>query len=319
MKDIQAEKSGFPVIPISKVGIRNIELPIWIKNHEGDFISAIANVSSYCDLVEDVKGINMSRIPRTIFDVFKPSKKKLVTELASDVVHRLKFAHEAEDIFFKAKFKYPLYQTSPMTELPSPEIINVTIETSLIDGVERNYLTVEMVGMSLCPCSKEMSMLKNNLTEEEATAIYYSNLPDSLMEKINAAGFGAHNQKSYVNVKVEIKRDKYFDLEELVQLINTSVSAKVFSVLKRPDEKYVTEMSYMGKYIDEDMNLCDVPEANSGPKFVEDIARQVAENLNENHLGKSIQDYVIVVRNEESIHSNEIEAVAVLNAGRNLR
>lgn len=319
MKDIQAEKSGFPTIPIGKVGIKNIELPVWIKNHDGEFISTIANISSYCDLIEDVKGINMSRIPRTIFDVFKPSNKELITDLSEKVVHALQFAHETSDVYFKARFKYPFYQKSPMTDLPSPEVVNVVVETVLKNKEVKRYLTVEMVGMSLCPCSKEMSLLMNNLTAEETFALADAGLPLSLKEKLDEAGFGAHNQKSYVNVKIEMIG--HFNIEELIKIINTSVSTKVFSVIKRPDEKFVTEMSYMGGYIDENKKLVkvDLPGLHPGPKFVEDIARQLAEEINKNYLDRSIKDYAIVIRNQESIHSNEIEAVAVLTAGRDLK
>ena len=316
-RDVQADKEGFPKIPIEKVGIKNIELPVWVKQHNGEYLSTIANISSYCDLIEENKGINMSRIPRTIFEVFEPSNRKLITELASDVVHELQFAHETANVYFKARFKYPFFQQSPATNLPSPEVVNVEVETTLQRKELKRYLTVEMVGMSLCPCSKDMSMLMNNLTDAESDSLLEAGLPTTLYKKLHEAGFGAHNQKSFVNVKIEM--DKFFDIEDLISIITHAVSAEVFSVLKRPDEKYVTEMSYMGGYIDSNKELIKVDEANAGPKFVEDIARQVADSINHSHLDKGILDYAIVVRNQESIHSNDIEAVAVLTAGRDLK
>ncbi len=318
MKDIQAMKTGFPVMPISKVGIKNIELPIWITVHGGNWISTIANISSYCDLVEDVRGINMSRIPRTIFSTCKAENKKLITNLSEEVVRELQKAHDTNDVYFKARFKYPYAEKSPVTNLESPEVVNVTVETTLKGDILREYITIEMVGMSLCPCSKEMSMLKNNLTEEEIAYFATSDMPESLREKINEAGFGAHNQKSNISLKVEIDREGFCNIEDLIDLVNISVSAKTFSVLKRPDEKYVTEMSYMNGYINEDKVLLKNLDPQYGPKFVEDIARQLSKNINETMLDASIKDYVICVVNKESIHSNNIEAVAVLSAGREL-
>jgi len=316
-RDVQADKEGFPKIAIEKVGVRNIELPVWVRNRDGDFLSTIANVSSYCDLVEENKGINMSRITRTIFEVFDPENKELVTLLSSKVVKALQFAHETSDVYFKARFKYPFYHLSPETNLPSPGVVNVVIETTLHGKEMKKYLTVEMVGMSLCPCSKDMSLLMNNLNEEESACLNVAVLPTSLRNKLNEAGFGAHNQKSFVEVKVEMKN--FFNIDSLIDIIRQSVSAEVFSVLKRPDEKFVTEMSYMGGYIDADKNLIKATQANAGPKFVEDIARQVAETINETYLDKQVIDYSIVVRNQESIHSNDIETVAVLTAGRSLK
>lgn len=312
-KDVQASTEGFKKIAINKVGVRNIEIPVWVLDHDSDYISSIANVSSYCDLVESVKGIHMSRILRTINEVFLPERKEIITSLATEVVMKLREAQGAEEAFFKAKFKYPLYQHSPSTNLSSPEIINVTIETVANSQGQRKFMTVELVGMSLCPCSKEMSLLRNNITEEEFQEL--AKLPIDLQTKVFSAGFGAHNQKSFVKVTVELS-DEFINIEDIVDIINNSVSARTFSVLKRPDEKYVTEVSYLGGYYDENFKFCEVK--GTGPKFVEDIVRDVANILN-GELDKRIKDYVVVVRNQESIHSNDIEAVAILNAGRYLK
>jgi len=315
---------GFPKIPISKVGIRNIELPIKVYTKDSvasRSFSTIATISSYCDLVEGVKGINMSRISRTIFDIFK-EPRGFILDMAEECVYALQKAHDTDDIYLKVKFKYPFIHNSPISkDLKSPEIVDVEIETTLVNNILKKYLTVDVVGMSLCPCSKEMSLLINNLTEEERTLfdVWDSNADDlwptmkSLVSKLKKAGFGAHNQKSFVKIKVEV-RDDIVWIEDLVNLVYRCTSAPTFSVLKRPDEKWVTEVSYMGGYYDDNKQFVEVPDA--GPKFVEDISRQCAEKLNEMC---AVKDYVVVVRNQESIHSGDIEAVAVLSAGKELR
>lgn len=316
MIDVQATTEGFPTIAINKVGVRNIELPITLFRDRGTKpYQTTALVSSYCDLVEDIKGINMSRIPRTIFEVFSKQIRP-ITYTSEEAAHALQRAHDTDHIYIKTKFKFPYYQKSPSTELDSPEIVDVETETTLNEGVLKTFITVDMAGMSLCPCSKEMSLLKNNLTAEETELMEYvrQTLP-TLYDKVSKAGFGAHNQKSFVKLTVEV--DGYIDIECLIEAINQSVSSRTYSILKRPDEKYVTEVSYMGAYINEDGCMIDVE--GTGPKFVEDIARQLADNLNKNYLDQSIKDYVIVVRNEESIHSSGIEACAVLSAGRGLK
>lgn len=322
MKDIQASQDGFPKIAIDKVGVRNIELPVTIhKPYSDETFSTVAVMSSYCDLVEDLKGINMSRISRTLVPIFT-REKGFVTDLSKKAVQELQAAHGTDNIYLKLKFKYTWDSASPQTEIESPEVANVEIETHLSGKELKQYLTVETVGMSLCPCSKEMSLLINNLNEGEKKIFdgWKKNADDkwpamqSIVKKLERAGFGAHNQKSYVKVTVELK-DNHLYIEDVVDLINTCVSAPTFSILKRPDEKYVTEVSYMSGYINEDKELIELE--GYGPKFVEDIVRQVGDKLNF-ILDYKIQDYVIVVRNEESIHSQDIEAVAVLNAGRSL-
>lgn len=326
LPDMQKCTDGFPRIPINKVGVRNIEclISLYAKD-ENTVFTSMATISSYCDLVEGVKGINMSRIARSIFDTFK-NTTGYVTDISEACAVRLQEAHGTNDAYLKIKFKYPIQSRAPLTpSLEAPEIIDVTIETHLKENVLRQYLTVEMVAMSLCPCSKEMSLLVNNLDDEERVLFqklrhdgdYYWPTMQSLMDKIERAGFGAHNQKSRIKITVELLPKKIVWIEDLVRLINNSASAPVFSVLKRPDEKYVTEVSYMGGYYDSDYKWVEV--ANAGPKFVEDIARQAADQLNPLMSSGRIEDYVIVVSNQESIHSNNIEAVAVLSAGKNLK
>jgi len=323
LRDIQAGTEGFPKIAIDKVGVRNIELPVTIHRPNTDeTFSTVAIMSSYCDLVEDLKGINMSRISRTLVPIFT-KEKGFVTDLSRKAVNELAAAHDTDNVYLKLKFKYTWDSASPQTEIDSPEIANVEIETHLSGRETKQYMTVETVGMSLCPCSKEMSLFVNNLNEGEKKIFdgWKKNGNDlwpamkSLVKKLEMAGFGAHNQKSYVKATVELKEGELLYIEDLVDLINACVSAQTYSILKRPDEKYVTEVSYMSGYIDEQKNLVELD--GYGPKFVEDIVRQVADKLN-TIMDKTIKDYVVVVRNEESIHSQDIEAVAVLNAGRSL-
>lgn len=313
-RDIQACADGFPKIAINKVGVRNIELPINLVRPNGESFYTQGVVSSYCDLVENLKGINMSRIPRTISPVFT-EKDTYITEKSAKAAFLLQKAHGTNHIYLKVKFKYSWKSLSPTTEIDSYETANVEIETKLNDGIMRQYLTVETVGMSLCPCSKEMSMLWNNFTSDESDALLEAGLPASVYQKLHKAGFGAHNQKSFVKVTVELGEDIVW-IEDIVNIINTCVSSPTYSILKRPDEKYVTEVSYMSGYFNDKKEFVEV--SGYGPKFVEDIARQVAEKLDTRLMGEWISDYVVVVRNQESIHSNDIEAVAVLSAGKDL-
>jgi GTP cyclohydrolase I len=318
LPDVQQSVNGFPKLALYKVGVRNIKIPFRVKQKgTNEQFTTIATVSSYCSLSENIKGINMSRISRTISDVL--SKNEWGFDNLNEFVTELQKAHDTNNIWIKAKFDYIYKTLTPITKIPSFEPLQITFESLLKDGVIKNYISIETVEMSLCPCSKEMSLLVNNLTEDEQKELEYWAAETnslSLYDKITKAGFGAHNQKSIINVKVEINRfqNEIIWIEDLVEIIQKSVSSPTWSTLKRPDEKYVTEVSYMGSYIDENGKFVEV---GGGPKFVEDIGREIAEKLN-NELDRRILDYCVVVNNQESIHSDNIVATSVVTANRSL-
>ena len=161
-------------------------------------------------------------------------------------------------------------------------------------------------------------MLKNNLTLEEQDWLKNADIPLSLRDKLSLSGFGAHNQRSEIQTTIELLHDdvKEIWIEDVVDMIRAASSCPTKSVLKRPDEKYVTEVSYMGGYFDD--QGCFNKVENAGAKFVEDISRDLAKQLDV-QLDKTIADYVIVVNNQESIHSQSIMATSILTAGRRLK
>jgi GTP cyclohydrolase IB len=312
LPDVQQNKSGFKKKAIQKVGVRNIKIPFRVATKQREVLNTIATISSYCNLVEGVKGINMSRIARTINEAV--GVDSAFGDL-NEFIEELQIAHGVDDIYIKAEFDYIVPGKSPLSEINTYEPCKVSFESKLVDGELKDYLVVESVEMSLCPCSKEMSLLYTNLTEEEEEAIANANLTEELTFKLRNAGFGAHNQRSIIKVEVEINRNAdTFWIEDIIQIIKNGASSPTWSALKRPDEKWVTEVSYMGGYFDEDKKFVEI---GGGPKFVEDIARDVASELDK-ELDVRINDYLVIVNNEESIHTGKIMATAVLRAGRSL-
>jgi len=313
LPDVQATKTGFFNYPIGKVGVRNIKVPFTLSRKEnGSFFTTTATISSYCNLVEDVKGINMSRISRTINDVLGNNDISGFCNL-NDFVYALQRNHNTDNIFIKAAFDYIVEDKSPISKETSYEPYQVVFESILKGDILENYISVRSIEMSLCPCSKEMSLLKNNLNASELEWI--DSLPSKLKEKVLKAGFGAHNQKSDIEIKVLVKSGQTVWIEDLINIIRLGSSTPAYSTLKRPDEKYATETSYMGGYFNEKLEF--IPVEGTGPKFVEDISRDVANKLN-NMLDRKILDYVVVVNNQESIHSGDITATAIISAGRKL-
>ena len=291
LPDMQKSQSGFHPIGIEKVGVKgmNFLLPILMK--DGSIQQVAARIKSSCNLQEDLKGINMSRINRTINKVLLEESSGNGFKDLQKFVKELKEAHNAEDIEIEAEFMLILDDKSPMTDIYSQEPVNVIFESIYKNGKYQTFLTVESVEMSLCPCSRTMSLLVNNITEEEGKEL--QNLSPQLLEKIKKSGYGAHNQKSHIKAKVELNIDNknLLWVEDIRDMIRQSSSCPSYSVLKRSDEKFVTEVSYMGGYIDDNKEFVKV-EGNYGPKFVEDISRDFAYQLNK-ELDHTILAYIL--------------------------
>ena len=317
LPDMQKTQTGFYQKGIEKVGVRNILSYIPIRMKDGSIQKALATISSYCSLDEKTKGINMSRISRTINKVLSEDSTGNGFRDLERFVQELKEAHQSPDIYIKAKFRLILDDKSPMSELYSPEPIDVIVESQYRNDCYKTFLTVQTTEMSLCPCSKTMSLLINNITDDESNEI--EKLSEKLKNKIKSSGYGAHNQKSIIKATVELNKEsqEVMWIEDLRDMIRESSSCPSYSVLKRNDEKFVTEVSYMGCYIDDDKNMVEL-DNNYGPKFVEDIIRDLANQL-DNELDNTINDYVLVCNNQESIHSEDIMATSILTAGRNLK
>ena len=312
LPDVQKETKGFPHLYIESVGTENIRLQLPICTPDGtEYV--LASMRSYCSLDESVKGINMSRIGRTIRRVIEETPDGFRT--LAPLADALLAAHDeaTADVSVAADFPYLLQQITPVTGISAPKAVEISMASVFDNGVMKNYLTIETTEMSLCPCSKELSLLKNNLNAEEKAEI--EKLSPELREKIYQSGFGAHNQKSTITVTVELAESSDFTIAGFAEMISESASSPTYSILKRPDEKWVTEVSYLGGYYDEAGVFHEV---GGGPKFVEDIVRSIALKLSE-CLDDTIRDYIVYVKNYESIHSDGIVATAIMSAGRSLK
>lgn len=316
--DIQSLTEGFAKIPIKKVGVRGMVAPIKIlRKDNNEYFNTVATFSLYCSLDEETKGINMSRNGRVLIEQL--NEEPLELDKIYKITEDLMKAHKTQDMYLKMSFQYIFNDCSPALGLPSYEPCNCIIESIINKNGHRVFLEVASNESSCCPCSKNMSLLTNNISDEQL-AIINSIQDEDLKKKILAAGFGAHNQRSEIKIKVELNRDSYPNnimwIEDLVKVCKHASSASTKNILKRPDEKMVTELQYMGGYFDDICVYHDVEGA--GPKFCEDIARDAADILNKKYLDKTIKDYVVVVENQESIHTT-LTAVSVVTAGRELR
>ncbi len=270
LPDTQASVEGFPKKAIKKVGTRNVELPIAIKRQDNTTNFATANISLYTDLNDRVKGANMSRY-RILLEELIINKHLLLDQFIRELLKETKTRLGATQSYAKIRFDYFLIKEAPVSKMKSHLNCKCILEgehkESWTPNTDKLYLTVSVPYSSLCPCSKAIS------------------------------DYGAHNQPSLADVKVELIPGQMCWIEELVDLVESVASAPIRNILKREDEAYMTELMY------------------ERPFFVEDMIRNISVKLDEK-LDKNIADYSCVVNHFESIHQQF--AVAVATADRNL-
>lgn len=249
---------------INKVGIRELIVPIKIYDKNGNIKNTVANISLYTSLEHEQKGISMSRLVEIVHDVL--DEGVVSTTIVKHILVKLREKLGAKDSYVKINFTYFMKKEAPVSKTEGYLHYQCYFEGRSIDNKDKIFLRVVAPYTSCCICSKEISVK------------------------------GAHNQRSFADITVELKST--IKIENIINIVDKCASCEIFSILKRPDEKFVTEKAY------------------NNAKFVEDHIRDISIELDK-HLDKEINDYVIVLNHQESIHLHQ--AVAILNAGRNLR
>lgn len=245
MKDVQNEKDNRG-IPLKKVGIKNISWPIKVITKDGGFQNTVANVDISVDLRDDIRGTHMSRFVEVLNGIEFLNPEKL-EEILKEVRDRLR----ADNSHLKIIFPYFIYKKTPISQITIPNKVECIIEAEINKKLDM-IVGVKVPIHTLCPCSKEISE------------------------------FGAHNQRAIAEIYIRSKRIIWF--EDLVDIAEKSASAPIYSLLKRSDEKYITEYAYQN------------------PKFVEDVVRDIVSELEKND---KIIWYKVEVTSFESIHNHE--------------
>ena len=254
MEDVQG-KADHRGIAIQRVGVSQIRLPVRIETKSGGFQSVLATIRMTVDLPQEYKGTHMSRF----LEVMHPwSDKVLSSRAVGEILIEMRERLQAETAHFEMDFEYFITKVAPVSKNQGLLGIHCRFEGTLGNEKEDFVLQVAVPVTSLCPCSKEIST------------------------------YGAHNQRSEVRVRVRYNhQDRYLWIEELVQLLEAQASCSVYPILKREDEKYVTEKAY------------------ENPKFVEDMVRDVVLTL---RAQPGISWFQVECENFESIHSHNAYA-----------
>ncbi len=254
MEDIQNQKGNFE-FKINKVGVENVEHPFSIMKKNGEIIEAIGKFSMAVSLEKDLKGINMSRLPIILSELY--NDKFYIKDYRNDVKCVLKKICErleSGDSYLNIDFKYFLTKTAPISKIQGLMPYKCKIESKFNKIADKFdlILSVEVPITTLCPCSKAISE------------------------------YSAHNQRGYVVASIRYNKEIF--IEDIVSMVEATASCELYPILKRVDEKYVTEKAY------------------ENPRFVEDIVRLVAIKLNEDDR---VNWFKISSHNQESIHPHD--------------
>lgn len=243
-------------IPINKVGIKDIRHPVRVRDRSEGEQYTVASFNMYVNLPHNFKGTHMSRFVEILNNHEREISVQSFKEMLAEMADKL----EAESGHIEMAFPYFINKKAPVSGVQSLMDYNVSFIGEVHNGEVQMILKVVVPVTSLCPCSKKIS------------------------------DYGAHNQRSHVTVTARI--DEFVWVEELIEMVESEASCELYGLLKRPDEKSVTERAY------------------DNPKFVEDMVRDVAARLN---ADKRVSYYVVESENFESIHNHSAYALIEKN------
>ena len=237
-------------IAIDKVGVKDISYPIVVMDKNRSFQQTVARVNMYVDLPHHFKGTHMSRF----IEVLDSCREKIALDKMETILQRMKEKLGASRAHLEIEFPYFIEKRAPVSGAKGLMEYTCTFNASL--GEEFDFvLGVKVPVTSLCPCSKEL------------------------------ARYGAHNQRGLITVRVRYR--DFIWIEDLIEIVEMCGSSPVYSMLKREDEKYVTERAY------------------ENPRFVEDMVREATQRLS---AMDNITWFSLEAENYESIHKHSAYA-----------
>ena len=240
------------MLPINRVGIKDIRYPVVIVDRSGHEQHTVAKFNMYVRLPHNFKGTHMSRFIELLQQRDDEISVRSFQEMAGQMTERL----NADGGCIEMTFPFFLRKNAPVSGVQSMMDYTVSLIGRLDQTKNHNEVRLVVPVTSLCPCSKEIS------------------------------DYGAHNQRSHITLLVRLR--DFIWLEDLIEMVEKTGSCQLYGLLKRPDEKYVTEHAY------------------DNPKFVEDIVRDLALALNKEDR---VLSYVVEAENFESIHNHSAYAM----------
>jgi len=239
-------------IAINRVGIKDIRHPVIVKDRSRGVQHTIANFNMFVFLPHQFKGTHMSRFVQ----IFNDHEKEISVSSFRDMLFEMVEMLEADSGNIEMSFPYFVNKKAPISAVESLLDYEGTLIGEIAKGVTSTRWKLRVPVTSLCPCSKSI------------------------------ADYGGHNQRSHVTVNA--RTNGFIWIEEIIDIVEKQASCELYGLLKRPDEKFVTEQAY------------------DNPKFVEDMVRDIAGELNKD---ERIRQYVLESENFESIHNHSAYAL----------
>jgi GTP cyclohydrolase I len=249
MRDVQNDRDKRN-IPVDMVGVRSVMYPIVVLDKENQHQDTVGSFNIYVDLPKDFRGTHMSRFIEVLDSHNKKITPRNMKHILDDILNSL----DAAVAHLKVEFPYFIRKQAPISRIESYSSYRCSFTATKNDHFDF-VLGVSVPVMTVCPCSREIS------------------------------DRGAHNQRAEAHVQLRMSGLVW--IEDVVQIVEDSASSPVFSLLKREDEKFVTERSY------------------DNPRFVEDLSREIVQKL---ETDERISWYKVEVTSMESIHNHEAYA-----------
>jgi len=250
LQDKQSERD-YRELRIDKVGVRGMRFPIQVRDKAHSFQNTVAVIGMFVDLPKEFKGTHMSRF----IEVLNAHGNVIHVENINDILFAMQDKFRAATSHLEIEFPYFMVKKAPVTGLESVMDYVARFDAAACHKEIDFLLTVKANVTTLCPCSKAI------------------------------ARHGAHNQRGEVTVQIRSRRIVW--IEDLIAIIEASASSELYGLLKREDEKAVTERAY------------------ENPVFVEDLVRNVALRLNAH---PEVSWYKVEAENFESIHNHNAYA-----------
>lgn len=238
-------------LPINRVGIKDIRHPVRVKDRSAGEQHTIATFNMYVSLPHNFKGTHMSRFVEILH-----GEREISVESFGAMLEKMTSRLEADSGHIEMSFPFFVMKKAPVSGVESLMDYHASLIGERRNGETEMWVQVVVPVTSLCPCSKKI------------------------------ADYGAHNQRSHVTIKAKLRSHMW--IEEIIRIAETEASSELYGILKRPDEKYVTERAY------------------DNPKFVEDMVRDLAARLN---ADERIAAYTVEAENFESIHNHSAYAL----------
>ena len=300
LPDTQDDAPSVP-IKLTRVGVTGVKKLLQLERTNKRPIILLPTFDAFVDLPSDQKGVHMSRNPEAISEVLEDVAKDStvdVESLCAKIVDRMMTKHEyAERVEISMTTDFMFMKESPVTKNKTQEMAHLIAKAIGFrddngNVTIRKSIGAELIGMTVCPCAQE------SVRESDKTKLLEFLDEETTQKVLDTVTFASHNQRGIGTLLIEVPEDKYVKAEDLIDIIETSMSSPVCELLKRPDEN------------------ATVMNAHRNPVFVEDCVRNMMEKI-ANKYSSFPDDTLITARqeNQESIHRHNAFAEKVTTLG----